>query len=98
MNAALTAQTGINPYKYQTFELKISLDLEIYTAICRLIVPAALKFDQLHRVTQNVFGWDDYHLYDFAFFNGPQRKPVVRLVPFEENLEYDADAILMASG
>lgn len=95
MNAALTALTGIKPYNYRAFELQITLDLEIYSASRRLIVPADLKFVELHRVLQNVFGWQNYHLYDFTFFNGSQRQPVVRLVPFEQDLEYDEEAVLM---
>lgn len=44
---------------------------------------------------QSVFDWQNYHLYDFTIFNGNKRIPVARLVPFEEDLAYDEDAILI---
>ncbi len=96
MIAALSAVTGMAPYKYRAFELLITLDLGIYPARRRLIVPAELTFFQFHHVIQKVFNWHGYHLYDFTFFNGSQRKRVVHLVPFEEDREFEPDAILMA--
>ncbi|NLM26780.1 MAG: plasmid pRiA4b ORF-3 family protein [Clostridiaceae bacterium] len=80
-------------YKYRAFELLVTLDLEIYKAVRRIIVPANLEFARLHKVLQSVFDWWNYHLYDFTIFDGI--KPIVRIVPFEEDLEYDEDAILM---
>ena len=42
-----------------------------------------------------MFSWKSYHLYDFTIPSSHQNKPVVRLVPFEEDLEYDEHAVLM---
>jgi hypothetical protein len=58
-------------------------------------VPADLEFERLHKVLQSVFGWKNYHLYDFTIFDGSKRLPVARIVPFEDDLEYDEYAILM---
>lgn len=95
MVQALAHFTKKPPYKYRAFELLVTLDLESYKATRRLIVPAAIDFNQLHHVLQNVFDWTHSHLYDFTFFNKDIYEPAVRLVPFEEDLDYDAQAILM---
>ncbi len=92
---ALTELTGMPAYKYRAFELLISLDLEVYKAVRRIIVPADLEFERLHKVLQSVFGWKNYHLYDFTIFHGNKRLPVTRMVPFEDDLEHDEHAVLM---
>ncbi|HTE18226.1 MAG TPA: plasmid pRiA4b ORF-3 family protein [Armatimonadota bacterium] len=49
----------------RALELRITL-AEIEPPIWRRVrVPDAYTLDQLHRVIQLVFGWLDYHLYDF---------------------------------
>lgn len=95
MNEALYKLTGKQLYKYRAFELLITLDLEIYKATRRVIVSANLEFERLHKVIQRVFRWYNYHLYDFTIYSNDGGKKVVRLVPFEEELDYDEDAILM---
>ncbi|WP_366924329.1 plasmid pRiA4b ORF-3 family protein [Metallumcola ferriviriculae] len=92
---ALIELTGMLAYKYRAFELLVSLNLEVYKAVRRIIVPADLEFARLHKVLQSVFGWKNYHLYDFTIFDGNKRLPVARIVPFEDDLEYDEHAILM---
>lgn len=82
-------------YKYRAFELMVTLDLESYKAVRRIIVPADLEFARLHKVLQSVFDWKNCHLYDFTITDSNKRKTVARLVPFEEDLDYDEDAILM---
>lgn len=95
MVQALAHFTKKPPYNYRAFELLVTLDLMDYQATRRLIVPADINFFRLHHVLQEVFGWTHSHLYDFTFFNQEIADPDVRLVPFAENLEYDATAILM---
>lgn len=92
---ALTELTGMQAYKCRAFELRISLDLEVYKAERKVIVPADLQFARLHKVLQYVFHWKNYHLYDFAIIDEKTKKTVVRLVPTEEGLEYDQSALLM---
>lgn len=92
---ALSKLTGKQPYKYRAYELLVTLDLEAYKAQRRLIVPADIEFSQLHKVLQTVYEWKNYHLYDFAIFSDSKRKLVTRIVSYEEDLEYDKDAILM---
>lgn len=97
MIKALSEVTGKQGYKYRAFELLITLDLDIYKAVRKIIVPADIKFTQLHKVLQSLFEWKNYHLYDFTVFDRDKCKPTYRIVPFEEDLEYDKEAILMES-
>ncbi len=92
---ALSELTGKQAYKYRAFELMITLDLEVYKAVRRIIVPADIEFTRLHKVLQSVFSWQSYHLYDFTIFDDYNGEAVARLVPFEEDLEYDENATLM---
>jgi len=96
MIEALVDLTGKPAYKYRAFELLVTLDLEIYKATRRLIVPADLAFSKLHKLLQNVFDWKNYHLYDFTVFDGKTAEPVATLVPDEETLDYDDRAVLIA--
>lgn len=52
---ALCSFTGTQPYKYRAFELLVTLDLKVYKAVRRIVVPADLEFAQLHKVLQTVF-------------------------------------------
>ncbi len=92
---ALTELTGMQAYKCRAFELKISLDLEVYKAERRLIVPADLKFAQFHKVLQYVFAWKNYHLFDFVLIDEKTKKTIFRMVPTEEDMECDESAVLM---
>lgn len=92
----LAELTGKPVYKYRAFELLVTLDLEIYQATRRLIVPADIELPQLHKILQQVFHWKDYHLHDWNVFDGKNRKPVARLVMNDEDLAYDDEAILEA--
>lgn len=92
---ALSELTGKQPYNYRAFELLVTLDLDVYKAERRMIVPANMKYSDLHKVLQSVFSWKNYHLYHFTIFDSIQNKPIVRMVPFEEDLEYDEHAVLM---
>lgn len=94
---ALSEVTGKQAYKYRAFELLVTLDLDIYKAVRKIIVPADIQFTQLHKVLQSVFDWRNYHLYDFTVFDRGKSKLTTRIVPFEEDLEYDKEAILMES-
>jgi len=95
MISALSELTGKQAYKYRAFELMITLDLEVYKAVRRIIVPADIEFTRLHNVLQSVFDWKNYHLYDFTIFDDSNSVAIARLVPSEEDLEYDENAILM---
>ena len=92
---ALTELTDKQAYKYRAFELMITLNLGVYKALRRIIVPADIDFIRLHKVLQAVFSWQNCHLYDFAILGRNKRVAVARLVPFEEDLAYDDNAILM---
>jgi hypothetical protein len=87
MVSALSELTEMQAYKYRAFELLVTLDLEVYKAVRRIIVPANLEFARLHKVLQFVFDWRDYHLYDFTIFDGNKR--IARIVPYEDDLDYD---------
>ena len=95
MRNELEKITGKEIYKYKAFELEVTLDLEIYKAIRKIIVPANIRLDRFHKVLQSVFHWKNYHLYDFTVINKDTNQLIKRIVPFEDDLEYDDNAILM---
>jgi hypothetical protein len=94
MIAALVALTGKPAYKYRAFELLVTLDLYIYKATRRLIVPADIDFDQLHILLQRAFRWDNYHLYQFEVLSRKgAKKSLLRIMPIEEDdFFYDGEA------
>lgn len=89
MIEALTGLTGKAAYSYRAFVIQAVLDLKIYKATRRLIVPANLALTKLHTVLQRAYGWADYHLYDFSVFQGRSREPVIRFVPDQDSLSWD---------
>lgn len=95
MRDELEKITGKEIYKYKAFELEVTLDLDIYKAIRKVIVPANIKLDRFHKVLQSIFHWKNYHLYDFTVFNKDTNELIKRIVPFEDDLEYDNNAMLM---
>ncbi|OPL08524.1 MAG: hypothetical protein AVO33_11280 [delta proteobacterium ML8_F1] len=96
MGEALAKLTGKQLYKSRALEFEVTLDLEIYKARRRIIVPAQMSFKSLHRVLQYAYGWQNCHLYDFVIYDHQTQKPLQRLVPEEEDLAYDDKARLMA--
>lgn len=95
MKKALTALTGMPAYKYRAYELLVTLNLDVYQATRRLIVPADLEFTRLHKVLQSVYCWKNYHLYDFAVLDEETGQSVTRLVTSEEALEYEDGSVLI---
>jgi hypothetical protein len=95
MFAALTKLTGKPIYKYRAFELLVTLDLEVYKATRRLIVPADITFSDLHGVLQRVFSWKNCHMHEFTVLND-KGATVATLVMDAESLEYAEDGVLEA--
>ncbi len=95
MGEALSELTGKQIYKQRAFELMVTLDVHLYKVKRRIIVPATTDFQRLHKVLQAVFNWEDSHLYDFTVFSRGQRAPLLRLVPFEEDVGLDGEAVLI---
>jgi hypothetical protein len=91
---ALSALTGLPAYNYRAFELSVTLDLAIYKATRRLIVPADIELSKLHDVLQSAFHWQDCHLHDWCVFDGKSREPAIRLAMCDEDLAYDEAALL----
>jgi hypothetical protein len=94
MVKALAELTGKPAYKYRAFELLVTLDLDIYKAMRRLIVAADTEFPTLHKLLQRVFDWKNCHLHDFTVFDGKSGEPVARLVMCEEDMAYDNEAVM----
>ena len=94
MIKALTSLTGMPAYNYRAFELLVTLNLDIYQATRRLIVPANLGFSKLHKVLQSVYSWKSCHLYDFAVLDETGQS-VTRLVMSEEDLPYEDESVLI---
>jgi hypothetical protein len=95
MFAALVKLTGKPIYKYRAYELCATLDLKIYKAVRRIIVPANVTFSDFHIVLQRVFAWENYHLHDFAVLDD-NGETVATLVMDDESLEYAENGILEA--
>ena len=95
MVTELQKLTGMKAYDTRAFELQITLDLEIYQAKRRVLVPADISFETLHRVIQSAFGWQDYHLFEFEMKDEKSGKVIKRIVPREEDLEYHEEAEIM---
>ena len=95
MIEALSELTVKQPFKYRAFELLVTLDLEVYQAIRRIVVPADLELEDLHKVMQSVFSWKNNHLYDLIIFDNIKGTPVTRLVSYEDDFGYNENCILM---
>ncbi len=53
-------------------------------------VPASYTFEQFHKVLQVVFGWSDYHQYEFTDKEGYFGKATFRItIPSEYDAEYE---------
>lgn len=48
-----------------TYQLKVSIDETEPLVWRRIIVPDRITFHQLHLIIQQIYGWQDYHLYQF---------------------------------
>ena len=94
MIRALTQLAGKPAFRYQAFELLVTLDLEIYRAIRRVIVPASIEFTQLHKLLQRLFKWENHHLHDFSIIDRTNNLPVARLVMNVKDKLYDLEAIV----
>ena len=68
MIKALSSLTNKPIYNYRAFEILITLDLEIYKATRKLIVPTNIKLEKLHSLIQEVFKWRNCHLYCFEIY------------------------------
>lgn len=88
MSKALADLTGKPIHRYRAFELEVTLDLEIYTVLRRLLVPANLTFDRFHKVLQSAFSWRDNHLYEYRF---PEREghASITMLPLADALGVD---------
>jgi len=86
----------------KALELKVTLDLNKHNIWRRIVVPAHMTFNRLHKVLQVAFGWKDYHLHEFFVYSDEKidndlsinhpgyhkegYKPVVNLVCSQESL------------
>ena len=94
MVESLSKLTNKPVFRYRALELRVTLDLDVYKAVRRLIVPAQMEFAELHKVLQGVFNWSNYHLYDFAFYDEGSGELITLLVPLEECLDFGPKAVL----
>lgn len=58
----------------KAFRLRVEFDFEELTCWREIVVPADYTFYDLHFVLQALFGWLDYHLYDFRYFEDSERR------------------------
>ncbi|SDI41590.1 plasmid pRiA4b ORF-3 family protein [Natribacillus halophilus] len=73
--------------------LKVTLELGNFEVWRKIIVPVHMTFDQLHRVIQEAFYWQNSHLHEYYIFASDKEglQPIVNLVPDEESLEFERD-------
>ena len=93
MIKALIDLTGKPAYKYRAFELLVTLDLEVYKATRRLMVPADMELKSLHKLLQYVFNWKNCHLHEFSILNN-NRELDIRIVMQKADPSYDDDVVL----
>ena len=68
MNLAETEWNKVRSIR--SYRLKVTLDLENYDIYRIIEAPAHARFWQLHEAIQRSFGWFDYHLHIFTFYDG----------------------------
>lgn len=84
--------SGESIFSTKAVEMKVTLNLENHHVWRNLIVPANYKFDKLHKVLQEAFGWKDYHLHEFYIYDKKESdKQSVKLVAHEEAFAYKSD-------
>jgi hypothetical protein len=91
MFAALAELTDKPVYNYRAYEIKLTLDLDIYKAVRRFIVPADIKLDKLHRLFQRVLSWKDYHLHNWCVYDEESRRPIHTIAMSEEDVIDDEE-------
>jgi len=74
----------------KTLQFKIQLkDIQNPPVWRRVLVPEEIVFDEFHLVIQAVFGWEDYHLYQFSP-KGWGSQPLIKL-PDPEDAGYETE-------
>ena len=57
----------------------------------KIIIPADFTFQRFHDVIQTVFGWEDYHLFEFQ---DKEYQCTIRIaVPFEDDFDFDVNTL-----
>ena len=76
----------------QAFQFKIQIQgIEKPSVWRQVLVPAHITFDQFHQIIQTVFGWEDYHLYQFSK-SGWGSKPIYKIPDEYDNDETTQDS------
>lgn len=77
--------------KTKIFRFRVTLqDLDNPVVWREIEVPATYTFEQFHKVLQIVFGWSDYHLYEFNDKKDYFDSATFRItVPSEYDAEYE---------
>ena len=82
------------------YDLTIRLELGGTEAVRHIRVPANITFTLLHKIIQNAYCWQNYHLFRFCFYEDAfnyYSKPDLELISIEKQFiddESEADAIL----
>jgi len=95
----LLGKYGLPVRKCRAFDINVCLELDGTNAIRRLLVPANLTFEKLHKILQKAFNWKNYHLYSFGLFKKWSENyyalPDIELVTSMADFETNPDAKLM---
>ncbi|PUU94565.1 MAG: plasmid pRiA4b ORF-3 family protein [Halanaerobium sp.] len=92
--------------------LKVELDLGEYEAWRKFIVPLSYNFRELHKIIQQLYNWQDYHLHEFFVYSEEKDdtknwnqseyhrngyKAILNLAMNQENFEYNRDQLNFAA-
>jgi hypothetical protein len=92
--------------------LKVELELGEYEAWRKFIVPLSYNFRELHKIIQELYKWQDYHLHDFFVYSEEKDntknwnqseyhrdgfKAILNLSMNQENFEYNRDELNFAA-
>lgn len=82
---ALENRYGKPIFSTKAFVLKIKLNLEKFDVWRRVVVPANINFEVLHKVIQECFDWGYNHLHGFVKLK--DQKPLVSIVSDKEDID-----------
>lgn len=74
---------SVEVIKCKAAELLVKLDLDVYFAERKVIVPLDIDFMELHKILQITYGWANYHLHDFLIYD-KNDKCVLRIISTDE--------------
>lgn len=73
----LRERYGLALYHVKMYHLKITLDFPDFEISREVLLPSDCSFETLHKVIQNSFNWQNYHLYEFTVGDSKQSELLI---------------------